>query len=751
MAPASISPDWLRSRYRAALLILATIGAMSIALAIWLANAAGWVRHSRDVLRVSRDAHVQLLLEEAAIRGRVLTSDTTVWQSSTAARSAMRRTLDSLEFLTRDNAQQHHRAQEVIATVTRWWSDSAERAAAGSTAVAPPEVRAEGQARFAEAQRRFSDFVNSEQELYRRRARLEYLVRIATTAATLAGLVFLAILVIRFERDFATQSSALVAKSQALDQQLQASWDRLEALGVAKRRLEFLLESSPLATAIVDRDGVVEVANPAFHDLAATSDVAGTALATAIPRHDAVLAPLVAAALDEGLASINQEVVTDAHAPGEGPSAAPGTPRSTWLVNVYPLRTDAGETVGAGVVIADLTNERQREAQYRQAQRLESIGRLTGGIAHDFNNILTVIVGFGEMAALDVADSLAGGTPVDPHAADSLEQVLLAAGRASALTRQLLAYGRQQVLHPESLLVSGVVREVDAMLRRVIGEDVTLVTRLPESLWPVRVDRSQVEQILMNLAVNARDAMPDGGQLVIEARNVELDDAYASRHVGTNPGAHVLLAVSDNGSGMDAATAARAFEPWFTTKEPGRGTGLGLATVYGIVKQSGGSIELYSEPGHGTTFKIYLPRELATPTVASETPAARPARTPVRAARILLVEDDPSVALLAREVLTADGHTVTAASSGREALQLLDASSDYDLVITDMVMPELGGRALADELARRQITAKLIFMSGYSAEAVTQRTVLPPDAIFVEKPFRATDLQDVVRRRLAEE
>ncbi len=221
--------------------------------------------------------------------------------------------------------------------------------------------------------------------------------------------------------------------------------------------------------------------------------------------------------------------------------------------------------------------------------QLDSLGRLTGGIAHDFRNILTVIVGLGDLAALGVTDSINTQQPVDQHVAENLTQVQLAADRASSLTRQLLAYARQQVLYRESLAITAVVQDVDAMLRRVIGEDVELITRLPDALWPVRADCSQIEQSLMNLSINARDAMPDGGQLVIEARNLALDEAYARHHVGTSAGAHVLLAISDTGVGRDARTAARAFEPWFTTKPPGRGTGLGLATVYGIVKQSGES------------------------------------------------------------------------------------------------------------------------------------------------------------------
>jgi signal transduction histidine kinase len=517
--------------------------------------------------------------------------------------------------------------------------------------------------------------------------------------------------------------------------------------------LEFLLESSPLATAIIDRDRIVEVANPAFHELATSPETTGMSLRQAVPQLHEQLAPLVAAALDDDSASVNQELVIDV--PASDPRAvhtARSAPpnRKTWLVNVYPVRAENGDTMGAGVVLADLTSERQLEAQYRQAQRLESLGRLTGGIAHDFNNILTVIVGFGEMAARDVADSIESGHPVDRHASEDLVQVQLAADRASVLTRQLLAYGRQQVLHPESLAITAVVHEVETMLRRVIGEDVQLVTRLPAAIWPVRADRSQVEQILMNLSVNARDAMPEGGQLVIEVRNVELDAEYARHHVGTSAGPHVVLAISDTGVGMDSATAARAFEPWFTTKPAGRGTGLGLATVYGIVKQSGGSIELYSELGHGTTFKLYLPRDADAdaPALDAAAPRSSPTVPATRGARILVVEDDPAVALLAREVLASDGHAVVVAKSGREALQLLDADPGFDLVVTDMVMPELGGRALADELQRRGVSTKILFMSGYAAEAVSQRTVLPADAVFLEKPFRGAELLDTVRQLL---
>lgn len=753
MGPVSVSPDWLRSRYRASLLLLAVLGAISIALALWLADAARWVSHSRDVLRVAREANAQLLRGEAAIRGHLLTTDSALQRSDDLSSAIMSRALDSLEALTRHNDAQHRRATAVRASVDRWWSEYVTPVLSyADSAVAttvPAGIVSDGQALFSEAQARFSEFVTTEQELYRRRARVEYVVRISTAAATVAGLVILAVLFGRFERDLTRQSAALVSKSQALDQQLHASWDRIEALGVTQRRLEFLLESSPLATAIIDREGIVEVANPAFHELATSPETSGMPLRRAVPQLYDQLAPLVTAALDGDRASVNQELVIDLPAPDlravRTARAAPPL-RETWLANVYPVRADDGGTVGAGVVLADLTNERQLEAQFRQAQRLESLGRLTGGIAHDFNNILTVIVGFGEMAARGVADSVESGAPVDPHVAENLTQVQLAADRASALTRQLLAYGRQQVLHPESLAIAAVVQEVETMLRRVIGEDVQLVTRLPDTLWPVRVDRSQVEQILMNLSVNARDAMPEGGQLVIEARNVELDADYARHHVGTSAGPHVLLAISDTGVGMDPATAARAFEPWFTTKPAGRGTGLGLATVYGIVKQSGGSIELYSEVGHGTTFKIYLPRDAGAPPL--DAPLAPPRGASTRGARILLVEDDPAVALLAREVLTSDGHAIVDARSGREALQLFDADPGFDLVVTDMVMPDMGGRALADELQRRGAPAKILFMSGYAAEAVSQRTVLPPDAAFLEKPFRGAELLDTVRRLL---
>ncbi|HVE79292.1 MAG TPA: ATP-binding protein [Gemmatimonadaceae bacterium] len=394
-----------------------------------------------------------------------------------------------------------------------------------------------------------------------------------------------------------------------------------------------------------------------------------------------------------------------------------------------------GRVAGRVASFRDVTSRRQLEEQLRQAQKMEAVGRLAGGIAHDFNNLLTVIKGH--------ADLLAGELdPGDPHH-DDLEQIRGAATRAAGLTRQLLAFGRKQLLAPRALDLGETVRDVEGMLRRLIGEDVDIVTALGPRLGTVMADAGQLEQVLMNLAVNARDAMPGGGRLVIETANVRLDGAYLERRPMVGAGEYVMLAVSDTGVGMDAQTAARAFEPFFTTKEVGRGTGLGLATVYGIVKQSGGYVWCYSEPGMGTTFKVYLPRV--------DTAAVRPAAEPPAAGggseTVLLVEDEPAVRRLAARILTRLGYRVMEAPNGRAALDLAERhEGPIHLVLTDAVMPEMSGAALSARLADVRPEARVLFMSGYTDDDIVRRGVLRAEHELIQKPFTA----DVLARRVRE-
>src|SRR3989454_2815827 len=382
---------------------------------------------------------------------------------------------------------------------------------------------------------------------------------------------------------------------------------------------------------------------------------------------------------------------------------------------------------------------KQLEQQLRQAQKMEAIGQLTGGIAHDFNNMLTVILGYSEL--------LLKSLPTDAPLRDDVEQVKEAGERASLLTKQLLAFSRKQVLQPKVLDLNTVLTNMDRMLQRLIGEDIALVAVPAPGLWHVYADPSQIEQVMMNLAVNARDAMPNGGKLTIETANVQLDDAYAHQHGPVQPGSYVMLAVSDTGCGMDRETQARIFEPFFTTKEPGKGTGLGLSTVYGIVKQSGGYVWVYSEVGRGTAFKIYLPRgEGAVETVE---PGVAPARTVRGSEMILLVEDDRAVRVLARSTLQAHGYTVLEAHHGKHALQVYEQhAGPIHLLVTDVVMPEMSGRELADRLKPSRPNMKVLFMSGYTDKAIVHHGELDPGAAFLQKPFTPDALARKVREVL---
>ncbi len=385
----------------------------------------------------------------------------------------------------------------------------------------------------------------------------------------------------------------------------------------------------------------------------------------------------------------------------------------------------------------DVTEKRSLEAQLLHSQKMESMGRLAGGVAHDFNNLLGIITGYSELLRKRVT--------ADPRLVKYADDIVKAAERAAGLTRQLLAFSRKQILQPRILDLNTAVAETEKMLRRLIGEDIQLVTVLDEQVGPVRADPGQMDQVLMNLAVNARDAMPRGGRLMIETGNVVLDQAYARQHAGVEPGRYVMLAVSDTGHGMTADVRNRIFEPFFTTKDPGRGTGLGLATVHGIVKQSGGHIWVYSEPGHGTTFKIYLPRTDA-PGLGVEAPAPAQIELPRGSETILLVEDEASLRELVRECLEASGYRVLEASHGTAALEVGERHPGrIDLLMTDVVMPGMSGRELAEHVRVPRPEIRTLYMSGYTDDAVVLHGVLAEDMALLQKPFTAAELARRVR------
>jgi two-component system cell cycle sensor histidine kinase/response regulator CckA len=391
------------------------------------------------------------------------------------------------------------------------------------------------------------------------------------------------------------------------------------------------------------------------------------------------------------------------------------------------------------VVAQDVGERHYLEEQLRQAQKMEAVGRLAGGVAHDFNNLLMVIKGHTEL--------LMNVLPPSHQAARKIEQIDRAADRATSLTRQLLAFSRMQVLQPRVMHLNTVVEDMGRLIPRLIGEDVELVLRLAPDLGAIRADASQMEQIIMNLAVNSRDAMPHGGRLVIETANTELDRAYSTARPVVAPGAYVLLAVSDTGIGMDQETQARIFEPFFTTKEQGKGTGLGLSTVYGVVKQSGGFIWVYSEVGKGTSFKIYLPRvDQPIENAGAKQPLVE---APRGTETVLLAEDEQDVRELAREFLESGGYTVLEATDGQDALRVAAARSGrIDLLVTDMVMPGMSGQHLAAQLQQQHPGLAVIYMSGYSEHGATGAVHRASNARLLTKPFSRSAILRAVRESL---
>ena len=504
-----------------------------------------------------------------------------------------------------------------------------------------------------------------------------------------------------------------------------------EDLVWSEERLRKVIDNSPSLISLKDLEGRFVVVNKRFEEWHGygTDEALGKTSQDLFPDE---VATLYAARYQEALSS-GRVVEEEIEIP-----FADGTVHSV-LVTKFPVPGTHGRPVGIGTIGTDLTDRRRTEEQLRQAQKMEALGQLTGGIAHDFNNLLAVISGNLDLLGDDVANPKMGELVEDAHAA---------AHSGAELTHRLLAFGRRQTLRPQPTAAGKLVKGMSRLLERTLGETIQIEIALPDGLWPIDVDRNQLETSLLNLAINARDAMPDGGILTIGSRNVTLDNGYTEHHVAVDPGDYVRIAVEDTGTGMSPEVAERAIQPFFTTKEVGEGSGLGLSMVYGFAKQSGGHLEISSTLGRGTAVRLYLPRA-ATAVAEAETEAHADAEANGKGERILLVEDQPDVRKLARRLLTRLGYVVFEARDGVDALSLLDDLVDVDLLFTDIMLPGgIGGEQLAREAQARCPKLKVLYSSGYARNAALSAEDSNGAIPLVNKPFVMKDLAGAVRRTL---
>jgi len=742
---------------------------------------------SRNTARIARDARMLATDRETALRGFLLSGKEISLEPDAIARPLLKAKLDSLVSMTAGSVAQNERAVLIRDAVGRWEKGYADPTLArahapGYTPTAESELA--GKALFDNVRASFDVFQRYEERFYERLVETERFLSIAAFIAVSLEIIGLFAVLIWLRRRTIDQTTELVDQQERLEEQatelesqaaeleeqaaileeqtdeaqsaartlektnrdLAETIERLESSkvemeGVSRERqktlrlLDVVLESAPVGFAFHDRDMRYTRINSALASMAGrpAEDHIGRTPSEVHPEVAELVEPLLREVLTTGKSVINVPIAR--------PSRNGTTSEQHFLVSFFPVVSLEGSIDGVGAAVLETTDRRHLEEQLLHAQKMEAVGRLAGGIAHDFNNILTAIKSYSELLIEDMA--------TDQGRVEDVKEIREAADRAAALTLQLLAFSRQQLLRPRVLDLNTTIRDLRGMLERLIGADIEVKTRLSPTIGMVTADPGQIEQVLMNLIVNARDAMPDGGTIDIQTSNVELDNDYARTHASTQPGPYVMLAVSDTGQGMSRETQARVFEPFFTTKEKGKGTGLGLSTVYGIVKQSGGSIWMYSEPGRGTTFKIYLPRVNA----LAEDKVVVPILNGLGGDEtILLVEDEDSVREVASRILRRQGYVVVEARNGKEALQEFgERGREFDLIITDIVMPEMGGLELAQRVREWAPAARILFTSGYTEDAVLRRSFLEPGAEFIEKPFTPARLAERARQVLDSE
>ena len=772
----------MRRAYRLGALGLLVIALTIVALGMLERNLLRSIYDSRELMRLARHARLLAVDRETGVRGYLLTGDKQSLEPEAAARDALPSKLDSLVKLTASSPSRRDRAEGVKRALGRWERGYVMPIIAESPSnLIPGSHEMAGKELFDGVRAAFVSMLSAEERLYDRKVSFERgLVRFSM-ALILVEIIFVVLMMRRLNRRVVNQARQVIEQQEQLEEQatelehqaaeleeqamqleeqndetrqvatevaktnesLKATIEELErARDVARHHaeerekaqslLDFVLDSSPVGFGLFDRSLRFTLAN---ESMAVINDMPAEKLIGKSPR-DLLTAELAQQAenLLRGVLETGEPVL---NVPLSGSLAAQPDVERFWLASYFPVRNGADQsTVGVGIMVTEVTERKRLEEQLAEAQKMEAVGRLAGGIAHDFNNLLTAIKSYSELLLADMEES-------NPQRAD-VGEINNAADRAAVLTRQLLAFSRQQVLRPETIDLNDVITGMEGTLRPLAGPGVRIETRLPQ-VGTVHADPTQIERVVINLVTNARDAMPNGGHITIQTANVTLDEDYVSDHAGTEPGPYVMLAISDSGVGIEKEVKDKLFEPFFTTKPRDKGTGLGLSSVYGIVKQSGGHIWVYSELGKGTTFKIYLPRDEATATAAIK----RLARGKSSGATIMLVEDDEVVRSVACRVLKRAGFTVLEAKNGRAALELYEATDGMaDLIVTDVVMPEMGGSELAEKIREVNPHAKILFMSGYTEDKVIRDNLLSPGAAFLEKPFTPEALTKKAREIL---
>lgn len=742
----------LKRLYRAGLLALLLIAAIVAVGVAALEYSARWVQHTREVLRAVRELQTSLLqVESRALQSAVarqpadrqvapraseterLATGTTI-RDTAGYRSQTQAPWSSAHFeaqlarlltLTADNPSQQERARMLAEAVNQW---AAQRAAllSGATAVAIDTPTAA-------LQQVLKEFQQEESNLYSLRVARQQRWRVTLVLVVLAALTLVAFALHRMTSN--------VLREAGNRRRVEGERDRAQAL------LNFALERSPLAVAVLEPDDSLRVANDAWRALEPMGR--SHAAQAGLPLADE-LAAVVERVRRTGEPAVAEVVVSDARAVNmldreESPTPAPKMADRILLASAH--RIDADPDAAIGLVLLDVSEQRWLETQLRHAQRMESLGRLASGVAHDINNVVTAIMGFADMAIAGVRspDAL---SQVD----NDLQQVRRAADRAAVMAKQLLAFSRRRIAQERPLDLSDVVRDIEPMLRRILGSHVQFEVRADSQGWAVRADPGQIEQVLLNLAINARDAMERGGDLTVTvhtadrhemmtaaARRAWPSDLARSDDGCSDVGEGVCLTVRDTGGGIPPAVLSRMFEPFFTTKAEEKGTGLGLATVRQIVDSLGGFVTIHSKVGEGTSLSVYLPRTAGDP----EPLRIRVSRTPVnkRSGMVLVAEDDRDVRYLMEHVLSDAGYTVHTARNGREALSAIErASAPYQLLITDLVMPAVGGVGLGSHAIVEERVAHVLYISGYQADSFGEQTTLPQHARILAKPFTPADL-----------